>query len=670
MRGWRLLTLSLGVASCSDAAKPQPACSGVCVQARLTTLDLLAGLPGGPGWVDGSLSVAHLVDPWAITSDGHGHLYVADGETIRTVDMAKGTVTTLAGVFRQVGGTDGVGEGATFNTPSGLAFANGQLYLTDTENHTIRKIDVQSRTVTTIAGAHQPGAVDASGANARFQEPEGCALDANGNLYIGDTDNNTIRVLAIGSGAVTTLAGTAGMSGTADGVGPAALFNKPKALTLDAAGNLYVIDAVNQTIRKVEIATRTVSTLTTFHTLPQGLVVDGSDVLVALGDDTVVRVAPDGSITAVAGSSGMGGFVDGAGSVARFKSPAGLFNDGAGTVYLADEGNTVVRAIALAGPTVSTYVGAYSPGSTNGSGAKARFFAPQGLAADAHTVYVADTSNSILRKIVAATGVVTTLAGVAGQTGTADGAAGDARFNQPEGLALDTAAQRLYVADAQNRNIRRVDLSTGQVSTLTYAVAAGDTFGGFNTPTGLALDQGRLFVTDYGANVVISIDLQKAQLSTLAGNAMTPSSIDGAGVSAGFYGPLGIAPDGHGHLFVADNLNHTLRKIAIADSTVSTLAGEPQIQGNSDGVGPAAHFRYPTGVAADSAGDVFVGDSSNTVRRVDASSGAVTTIIGNSSGQGVRLGPLPAQIALPAALALTPTGGLLLVTENAVLLAH
>ncbi len=672
MRASGILALCLALPACSGSGVPRtpPACTSPCAPAHPTTLDVLAGIPGGHGWVDGALAAAHFLDPWAITGDRGGHLFVADGEIIREIDTAGGTVTTLAGVFAQIGGSDGVGAGATFNTPSGLAFAGGQLYVVDTENGTIRKIDVRSAAVTTIAGAMgQTGAVDGAGADARFRAPEGCALDASGNLYVGDTENDTIRVLAIGTGAVTTLVGTAGVSGTADGVGPAALFNRPKALTLDASGNLYVIDARSQSIRKVELATRSVSTVTTFHTLPQGLAVDGSDLIVALGDDTVARVAPDGTVTQAAGRSGAAGFLDGPGSAARFKSPAGLFDDGAGNVYLADNGNAVIRAIALAGPTVSTYAGAASAGSADGPGAQARFSAPQGLAADTDGVYVADTGSSTLRRIVTATGAVTTLAGAAGQIGTADGVAAGARFDQPEGLALDAAARRLYVADAQNRNIRRVDLTSGQVSTLAYTIARGDPFGGFDTPSGLALDQGRLFVTDYGANVLIAIDLQKGELSTLAGGS-SPGSADGAGAGAAFYGPLGIAADGRGDLYVADNLNHTLRKVTIAGASVSTLAGEPAVQGSSDGVGSAAHFGYPTAVAADGAGNVFVSDSNDTVRHVDAATGEVTTPIGSQPGRGVRLGPLPAQIAQPGALALTPSGGLLLASENAVLLAH
>lgn len=683
MPGWRGLVLALCVTGCGHSGGPAPGATGAaCRSPMLTKLDLLVGQPGALGWVDGTLVAAHFADPWTIAGDGAGHLYVADGMTIRAIDITAGMVTTLAGAYAQVGGSDGIGGQASFNSPSGLAFTNGQLYLTDTENHTIRKIDVLSGAVTTVAGASgQPGAVDATGPDARFREPEGLALDGSGGLYIADTDNNTIRMLTLSSGAVTTIAGSAGEAGTADGVGAAALFNKPKAIAVDGAGNLYVVDTLNQSIRKVELASGTVSTLTTFGAttqgpIPQGVAIDGSNVLVsivggALADNGVVRVAADGTLTPLAGGMGSPGFIDGVGTGARFNGPAGLWNDGAGTLYVADNGNYVIRAITIASSTVSTYAGANSSGSADGIGAAARFASPQGLAADDQTAYVADTKNDTIRKVVLATGEVISVAGAVGQSDIVDGALGDARFNQPQGLALDSLGQKLYVADTGNRRIRRIDLAAGMVTTLTFAPAPGETFGGFSAPSGLALDQGRLFISDYNDDCVLAIDLQKGQISTFAGMAGTAGRADGVGSSAAFYGPLGIASDGRGNLYVADDLNETVRKIAIATATVSTLAGQPVTPGSSDGIGSAARFHYPFGVSADCAGDVFVSDTSNsTVRHIDASTGAVTTVIGTPSGAGVRLGKLPAQISQPYALALTPSGELLAVSENAVLLAH
>ena len=678
MRGSWVAILSLVVAGCghgpSSTAPPADAgCTGLCMPSHLTTLDLVAGQPGGTGWVDGSLTAAHFSSPWTMARDDSGHIFVADGQTIREIDTKAGTVSTLVGVFGLVaGGTDGVGPKATFNAPSGLAYANGQLYVADTENHAIRKIDVATATSTTIAGQIGAiGAVDATGTAARFREPEGLALDASGNLYIGDTDNNTIRMMSLATGAVTTIAGTAGMAGTTDGVGAAARFNKPKALTLDGMGNAFVIDSVNLSVRKIVLSSATVSTLVTFTTPPQGLSTDGADVLVTDGNQRIVRVSPSGAVTTVDGAMGMQGFVDGPAATARFYNPAGLMNDGAGTLYVADNVNAVIRTVALPSGTVSTYAGAKSAGSADGVGSKARFSSPQGIAANADEAYVADTNNDTIRHVTIATGEVTTIAGVPRMTGRADGPAAMATFSLPTGVALDDAGRKLYVTDANNHSIRVVDLAQGMVSTLGTMVAPGAKFLGFNSPSGIAFDRGWLYVTDYTLDVVDAIDLTHGLVASLAGHAYVQGSEDGVGEAASFSGPTGVAADGNGYLYVADNQNQTVRRVEIATGTVSTVAGHAGEPGNMDGIGGEARFSFPVGVAANAVGDAFVSDTvNNTVRHMDTSSQAVTTVIGTPTPWGVRPGPLPAQLTQPSALALMPTGALLLVSENSVLMAH
>jgi sugar lactone lactonase YvrE len=637
---------------------------------QLTQLDLVAGLPGGAGWVDGTLVAAHFSDPLPIAGDGQGHLFVGDGDVIREIDIAAGMVTTIAGAYGQFVGGDGPGLQARFNLPSGLAFDSGQLYIADTENHLLRKMDLASANVTTISG-QGPGTTDGPIRDALFREPEGLALDAAGNLFIGDTDNNTVRKLTLASGTVTTLAGSPGVSGDTEGVGAAALFTKPRAVGVDGSGHLYVADTSNNRVCKVATDTGAVSTMAAFQATPQGFAMDGSDVLASLSDNTLVRIAANGTVSPLAGAAGVKGFVDGAGADARFISPAGLLNDGAGTLYVVDAGNHVIRTIALGTGTVSTFAGAKSAGGADGRGSQARFFSAQGLATDGTTIYVADTNNHVIRKIVLATGDVTTVAGATGQAGRADGPSGDARFNQPQGVALDAAAQKLYVADTANRAIRLVDLGAGTVSTPMFMAAPGSTFRGLDAPTGLALDGGRLFVTDYTNDLIVAVDLNHAEISTLAGQYRASFRADGVGMAASFYGPIGIAADGRGNLYVADNQDQSIRKIVIATATVSTLAGGGGLgRGRNDGVGADAQFFSPSGVAANGSGDLFVADTgNNTVRHIDTSSAAVTTVVGGVT-PGVMLGPLPAQLSQPLAVAITPAGGVLITSENSVLIAH
>ncbi len=676
MRARTLLLASLGVAcmvACSSSSgshgQPPPT-----PPPRLTTLSLLAGQPGGRGWVDGTLVAAHFQEPWEIASDGAHTLYVADSNVIRAIDVATGMVTTLAGSYGHPGDSDGVGTDATFSLPSGFAFAGGILYLSDTENLTIRQVDVASGAVTTIAGTPgERGTTDGAAADALFGEPEGIALDGSGHLYISDTDNNTIRVLDLNTGMVSTVAGNPSTSALMDGVGTAAGFNKPKAMRIDAAGNLYVSDAFNTAVRKVVPSTGAVSTLATFQSVPQGLAVDGSDLLVSLlgtsGDNRIVRVSSDGTVSTVAGSSTTPGFVDGAGTDARFDSPAGMYDDGSGNLYIADAANFALRKMTIASAAVVTYAGAISVGSSDGTGNQAHFSAPQGIAVDDTTVYVADTGNDTIRAIELATGKVTTLAGAVGQTGHADGPLTGSRFDGPQGLALDTAAQVLYVAETLNRVLRRIDLGKGVVSTLSYTNGPG--FDGLDGPTGLALDGTHLFVADSDDDDVVEIDLQKGQISLVAGQFDTPGTEDGTGANAAFYTPTGLAADGLGNLYVADNQASTVRKIVLASATVSTIAGSPNMAGYANGVGAKAYFAKPFAATANDLGDLFVSDTgNNAVRHVDLASDTVTTVIGSPNLPGVRLGPLPAQLTLPSAVALTPAGSLLVVSENSVLIAH
>jgi streptogramin lyase len=150
-----------------------------------------------------------------------------------------------------------------------------------------------------------------------------------------------------------------------------------------------------------------------------------------------------------------------------------------------------------------------------------------------------------------------------------------------------------------------------------------------------------------------------------------PGATDGDGTHARFYAPGGIVVDGRGSLFVADIANDMIRKIAIATGEVTTVAGARSVQGAVDGVGRAARFAYPSGVAVGGAGELFVADTNNdTIRRIDPESGAVTTVIGMAAVAGVRLGPLPAQLSAPAAPVVTDDGRLLFFSENSLLVAR
>jgi|SRR6476661_1529599 len=335
------------------------------------------------------------------------------------------------------------------------------------------------------------------GAAHRFAFPTGVAVDAAGTVYVADQGAHTICTVSP-AGKVGLLAGDAGYASydslDLNGPGPTVRFNSPTGVAVDAAGAVYVADTGNRLIR---------------------------------------RISPAGVVSTLAGQWGQPGSADGVGAAARFESPTGVAVDGAGTVYVADAGNSTIRRITPDGR-VRTWAGqANQPGFTDGPGTSARFSAPVGLAVDAAgTVYVADQGNHRIRRISPA-GFVTTLAGVAtlaeirgadgmyGARGSSDGSAATARFNGPTGVAVD-ARGTVYVGDSGNNTLRQIN-------------PAGD-------------------------------------VRTVAGTPHTLGQRDGAGAAARFDNPMGVAVDVAGTVYVCDAGNHCIRTVSSTGS-VRTLAG-------------------------------------------------------------------------------------------------
>jgi len=434
----------------------------------------LAGLAGWSGKVDGTGTAARFNNPKGVAVDGAGNVFVADygNDTIRKVSAA-GVVTTLAGTAGVFGTADGTGAAAEFWRPSGVAVDGaGNVFVADYGNDTIRKVTAAG-VVTTLAGSPAlSGWADGTGIEAAFYNPSGVAVDGAGNVFVADYGNQAIRKVAAG-GVVTTLAGSAVVYGRADGKGGGQrfLFYRPTGTAVDAAGNVFVADSYNNTIRKVTAAGVT-STLAgcvgvagsadgtgeaARFNQPTGVAVDGAGNLFVAdyGNHTIRQVAADGVVTTLAGSAGIPGTADGTGSAAGFNGPYGVAVDGAGNIFVAEFLNDTIRKVTAAG-VVTTLAGtAGVPGSADGTGGAALFRQPSGVAVDgAGNIFVADSSNCAIRRVTAA-GVVTTLAGTAGQYGLTDGTGAAARFNWPRGLAVDGAGN-ILVADAGTNTIRKV----------------------------------------------------------------------------------------------------------------------------------------------------------------------------------------------------------------------
>lgn len=396
----------------------------------------------------------------AVATDGAGNIYAADyvTKTIRVVTPG-GAVTTLAGRSGVQGSADGPATAATFMFPNGIAtdFA-GNVYVADF-GHAIRKISPDGQ-VTTLAGsAGMAGSSDGVGAAARFGGGQlSIGADPAGNLYVADYNNDDIRRITP-DGAVTTIAGSPPVSGTEDGVGTAATFSKPLGIAADSAGNLYVADGGN----------------------PQ-----------AAGRHAVRRVSPSGAVTTLAG--------------AGLDNIAGIVADGSGNAYISDSScpllpppgpglpmppcSGTIEKVSPGG-SVITIAGAVGvSGSADGAGSAASFMQPVGIAADASgNLLVVDMGAAVIRKVSPA-GVATTLAGSPGARGMVDGIGSAARFNHPAWIAVDKSGTA-YVTDRFDGSIRKVS-PLGEVTTL---VAPGLFKLGLQ---GIGVDdQGNLYVADY-----------------------------------------------------------------------------------------------------------------------------------------------------------------------------
>lgn len=605
----------------------------------------LAGKVGQNGSADATGIGASFNSPQGPAVDSAGNLYLADfnSATIRKMTPA-GVVTTVAGTATLTGSADGTGAAARFLKPSGVAVDGaGNIFVADSGNHTIRKI-TSAGVVTTLAGtAGAAGSVDGTGTEARFNYPRSVVVDGAGNLYVADTYNNSIRKIT-GAGVVTTLAGAAGTYGSADGSGAAARFSFPNGLSLDGAGNIYVADELNHTIRKVTPA----GAVTTPAGLagstgkvdgtgsaarfdhPSGVAVDGSGNIYVTdyANHLIRKVSAAGVVTTIAGAAGLAGALDGLGynlTPSLFFNPSGTAVDSSGNIYVADTGANAIRRINPVG-VVTTVAGAFNaPGKTDGVGAAASFNGPSGVAADAAgNVYVADTANHLIRMMTAA-GVVTTVAGTGGTAGSADGAGTAATFNLPSGVAAD-ASGNVYVADYANHTIRKI-APGGLVSTVAGAAGAAGTADGvggaarFSFPRSVAVDGGgNVYVADSGNNTIRKISPGGLVL-TLAGAAGVSGSADGAGSVARFNAPSGVAVDAAGNVYVTDANNSTVRQITVG-GVVTTLGGSAGVASNVDGVGAAARFDHPGGLAADASGSIYIADTRNhTVRRGSTGSG-------------------------------------------------
>ena len=573
---------------------------------------IIETVAGGSFARDGGPAVrAWLRFPNGAAVDGSGNLYIADTihHRIRKVDAA-GNISTVAGSGRDgYSGDGGPALQAQLAAPKGAAADGaGNLYIADTGNHRIRKVDAAG-VISTVAGSGKWGGYGGDGGpalQARLFAPNGVAADGAGNLYIADTGNNRIRKVDA-AGVISTVAGSGEWGGYGGDGGPAlqARLLAPSGVAADGAGNLYIADKWNHRIRKVDAA---------------------------------------GVISTVAGTGENGYSGDGGAAVrAQLAFPLGAAADGAGNLYIVDAGNNRIRKVDAAGA-ISTAAGSGDVGD-GGPAVRAWLGFPWGVAADGEgNLYIADTFNERIRKVDAA-GVISTVAG-SGERGYAGdgGPALQARLASPLSAAADGAGN-IYFVDAGNHCIRKAD-AAGAISTVAGSGRYG--YGGDGGPAvrarlafprGAALDEaGNLYIADTENHRVRKVDAAGV-ISTVAGTGKGGSSGDGGpAVRAQLAFPWGVAADGAGNLYIADRNNHRIRKVDAAGN-ISTVAGSGRWgYGGDGGAAVRAQLAFPYNVAADEAGNLYIADTWNDrIRKVDAA-GVISTIAGSGetgySGDG------------------------------------
>ena len=549
--------------------------------------------------------------PQFVAVDGAGNVYFTSLDCVFELDQT-GTLTRVAGTSRV--GYSGDGGPATFAQiaiPRGVALDGaGNLYIADEGNYRVRAVS-PSGIITTVAGNGEvpftpmPLGDGGPAVNAQLISPYGVAVDSSGNLYIADSIGGRVRRVSP-SGTITTVAGD-GIRGYSGDGGPAtsAQIGLVFSVAVDGAGNLYIGDGSNYRIRKV---------------------------------------SPSGIISTVAGN-GTPGFSGDGGLATSAQLSADLYVavDSVGSLYILDQDNGRVRKVTPGG-VISTVAGngttpAVGMAIGDGGPATSAPLNPNGLAVDATgSLYIADGFDHRIRK-VSPSGIITTVAGNGTFAYSGDGGgAAVAQLAAPSGVALDGSGN-LYIADNANHSVRKVGPS-GQISTVagngTYGIS-GD--GGPATSAllqgawGIASDSaGDLYISDVGWDIrKVSAD---EIITEFVGNGTYGFSGDGGpAIDAEIYGAQGVALDLAGNLYFADTQNNRVRKVS-PNGIITTVAGSGNLGGYSGDGGPAtsAQLSYPSGVAVDGAGNLYIGDADNYRVRMVSPNGIITTVAGNGNG--------------------------------------
>jgi sugar lactone lactonase YvrE len=680
----------------------------------------------------GAASTAELSWPRGVSLDAGGNLYIADtsNDRIRRVDAASGIVTTVVGGTQGSSGDGGPAISAELSYPEGVTSdAAGNLYIADTLNNRIRKVDAATGIITAVAGNGTGGFGGDGGlaTNALLDVPAAVALDTSGDIYVADTGNNCIRRVDAITGIIITVAGDGNAGFSGDG-GPAtkAELTTPFGIAVDASGNLYIPGDLR--IREVSAATAIITTIAGNGI--QGYSGDGGPAVDAEFWDTegvtvdtsgnlYIADTADGTIRRVSAATGIiitvaGDGVDGYGgdggptTSAELHYPEDAALDGAGNLYIADTWNNRVRVVRPNTPEITTNTTLTAVSTTLTVGQTLTLTATVTQASGgtpAGTVTFNNGTVSLGSATLNGSGVATLTFTPAVGNYSVTASYGGSSTDSPSRSTPPDLVTVNGIATTTSLSASAISLPVGQILTVTATVDAASG----STPTGTvtflngttSLGSGSLnnsgvatlaitpsvgsysIIASYGgsttddasSSTAVSVSVTSASNSpniyTFAGDGVLGYNGDGElATSAELNGSVQMAMDTNGNVYLADGYNHRIRKVFASTGTIATVAGNGTSGYSGDG-GPAidAELENPNGVAIDAAGNIYISDSFFTIRKVDAATGIISTIVGDGvqyqgpvicgSGQAINV-----EIYSPTAIALDHAGNIYFAEGN------
>lgn len=613
----------------------------------------------------GPATSAEVNDPSGVAVDSFGNILIADTNNclIRKVSVSTGVISTVSGTTPDATGLlhcgdfgdGGLATSAKIGFANGLALdGSGNIFIADTTSCVVRKISASTGIISTVGGTGGSCGYSGDGAaatSATLNNPYGVALDGSGNLFIADTSNCVIREVSSSNGHISTIAGdnSIGCGYSGDGASPTmAQFDQPWGVAVDSSGNIFVADYSNSAIREVSASTSNISTFAGVA-VPSPVHIGQMVGLPTLsGDGYLATDAEFGFLNDTPYGTGMA-------------------TDRSGNVFIADTANNAVREVSSSTGIITTLAGNGLIGFSGDGGpaTSATLFYPRDVAVDnTGDVYIMDSGNCVIRKITAATGVISTVAGTPPDSSgnyhcdfSGDGGLATSAELYPidlstpaGGVAVDSSGN-LFIADTGNGVIREVLASTGIITTVAgnaNSVFVGTGDGGAATsatlfePYGVTVDEaGNIFIADTYDYVIREVMAVNGNIYTVAGSLGLGQGFSGDGGSAdsaqlrNVFG--GLFLDAAGNLFIPDTANCIVREVAGSTGIISTAAGTPNRNGDyfcgysGDG-GPAlsAVFDNPSAVGADSSGDLVVLDNSR-----------VRTVAGLVQGPAATAVPFP-----------------------------